>query len=88
MQQKQIELIANNLSIAIQTQVTPHGACVSASGGRNLYDSVMLNFCSALSTLNNLVLGKPQRILDGRVLLGLTSWHIYPDLVILGPKTQ
>jgi hypothetical protein len=88
MQQKQIELIANNLSIAIQTQVTPHGACVSASGGGNLYDSVMLNFCSALSTLNNLVLGKPQRILDGGVLLGLTSWHIYPDLVILGPKTQ
>ncbi|KAL3494132.1 hypothetical protein BJX62DRAFT_234503 [Aspergillus germanicus] len=33
MQQKQIELIANNLSIAMQTQVTPHGACVSASGG-------------------------------------------------------
>jgi hypothetical protein len=88
MQQKQIELIANNLSIAIQTQVTPHGACVSASGGGNLYDSVMLNFCSALSTLNNLVLGKPQRILDGGVLLGLTSWHIYPDLVVLGPKTQ
>ncbi|KAL3444379.1 hypothetical protein BJX65DRAFT_297691 [Aspergillus insuetus] len=88
MQQKQIELIANNLSIAIQTQVTPHGACVSASGGGNLYDSVMLNFCSALSTLDNLVLGKPQRILDGGVLLGLTSWHIYPDLVMLGPKTQ
>ncbi|KAL2855591.1 hypothetical protein BJX68DRAFT_279966 [Aspergillus pseudodeflectus] len=88
MQQKQIELIANNLSVAIQTQVTPHGACLSASGGGTLYDSVMLNFCSALSTLDNLILGKPQRILDGGVLLGLTSWHVYPDLVILGPKAQ
>ncbi|KIA75569.1 hypothetical protein HK57_00672 [Aspergillus ustus] len=88
LQQKQIELIANNLSIAIQTQVTPTGISVSAFDKGSVYDSVMLSFCSALSTLDNLILGKPQRILDGGVLLSLTSWHLYPDLVILGPKTQ
>ncbi|KAL3459216.1 hypothetical protein BJX64DRAFT_301507 [Aspergillus heterothallicus] len=87
-QQKQIELIANNLSVAIQTQVTPDGVAVSALDKGTVYESVMLNFCRALSTLDNLVLGKPQRIMDGGVLLGLTSWHIYPDLVVLGPKTQ
>ncbi|KAL5334982.1 hypothetical protein BJX70DRAFT_402042 [Aspergillus crustosus] len=46
------------------------------------------NSCNALSTLDNLIQGKPQRIIDGGVLLGLTSWHLYPDLVILGSKTQ
>ncbi|KAL4748826.1 hypothetical protein BDW72DRAFT_179618 [Aspergillus terricola var. indicus] len=85
--QKQVELIANNLSVAIQTQVTPDGIQLSASGKTIIGDSVIHNFCTALSTLDNLVAGKPQRILDGGVLLGLTSWHLYPDLVLLGPKT-
>ncbi|KAL4738213.1 hypothetical protein BDV11DRAFT_216106 [Aspergillus similis] len=85
--QKQVELIANNLSVAIQTQVTPDGIKLSASGKTIVGDSVIHNFCTALSTLDNLVAGKPQRILDGGVLLGLTSWHLYPDLVLLGPKT-
>ncbi|KAL4993538.1 hypothetical protein BDV10DRAFT_199511 [Aspergillus recurvatus] len=85
--QKQIELIANNLSVSIQTQVTPNGIELSASGKTIVGDSVMHNFCTALSTLDNLIAGKPQRILDGGVLLGLTSWHLYPDLVLLGPKT-
>ncbi|KAL3478352.1 hypothetical protein BJX99DRAFT_269344 [Aspergillus californicus] len=88
-QQKQIELIANNLSVAVQTQVTSDGSVTVSLGGKeNVYDSVILNFCRALSTMENLIMGRPQRILDGGVLLGLTSWHLYPDLVLLGPKTQ
>jgi hypothetical protein len=85
--QKQVELIANNLSVAIQTQVTPDGIKLPASGKTIVGDSVIHNFRTALSTLDNLVAGKPQRILDGGVLLGLTSWHLYPDLVLLGPRT-
>ncbi|KAL4901066.1 hypothetical protein BDW74DRAFT_187916 [Aspergillus multicolor] len=85
--QKQIELIANNLSVSIQTQVTPTGIALPASDKTMVADSVIHNFCTALSTLDDLIAGKPQRILDGGVLLGLTSWHLYPDLVLLGPKT-
>ncbi|KAL4913053.1 hypothetical protein BDW62DRAFT_193436 [Aspergillus aurantiobrunneus] len=88
LRQKQIELIANNLSVAVQTQVTPDGVTLSTPGKESVHDSVLHNFCSALSTMNSLVVGKPQRILDGGVLLGLTSWHLYPDLVLLGQKTQ
>ncbi len=87
-QQKRVELIANNLSVAVQTQVTPDGMTISASGKRMVYGSVLHNFRTALLALDSLVSGKPQRILDGGVLLGLTSWHLYPDLVILGPKTK
>ncbi|RDW64330.1 uncharacterized protein DSM5745_09741 [Aspergillus mulundensis] len=85
--QKQIELIANNLSVSIQTQITPNGIGLPASGKTIVADSVIHNFCTALSALDNLISGKPQRILDGGVLLGLTSWHLYPDLVLLGPMT-
>ncbi|KAL4878202.1 hypothetical protein BJY04DRAFT_229923 [Aspergillus karnatakaensis] len=85
-QQKQVELIVNNLSVAIQTQVSPQGRMTSTAKDK-VYKSVLHNFCIALSTLDNLVSGKPQRILDGGVLLGLTCWHLYPDLVILGSKT-
>ncbi|BCS21457.1 uncharacterized protein APUU_21889S [Aspergillus puulaauensis] len=87
-QQKRVELIANNLSVAIQTQVTPDGMTISAPGRKMVYGSVLHNFRAALFALDNLVSGQPQRILDGGVLLGLTSWHLYPDLVILGPKTK
>ncbi|KAL2819839.1 hypothetical protein BDW59DRAFT_174691 [Aspergillus cavernicola] len=88
-QQKQIELIANNLSVAVQTQVTSDGVVtLSAPRKDSVYDSVIHNFCRALSTMEHLIVGRPQRILNGGNLLGLTSWHLYPDLVILGPKTQ
>ncbi|KAL2819042.1 hypothetical protein BDW59DRAFT_181736 [Aspergillus cavernicola] len=88
-QQKQIELIANNLSVAIQTQVTSDsGVTGSILRKDNTYDSVIMNFSRALSTMEDLIMGRPQRILDGGVLLGLTSWQLYPDLVLLGPKTQ
>ncbi|KAL4973001.1 hypothetical protein BDW66DRAFT_169041 [Aspergillus desertorum] len=88
-QQKQIELIANNLSIAIQTQVTSDAVVeLPVPKKENVYDSVIHNLYGALTTLDNLISGRPQRILDGGVLLGLTSWHLYPDLVILGPQTQ
>ncbi|KAL4861423.1 hypothetical protein BDV12DRAFT_204021 [Aspergillus spectabilis] len=88
-QQKQIELITKNLSVAVQTQVTETNLVVySKSQKGGVHDSVIHNFCGALSTVDNLIAGKPQRIIDGGVLLGLTSWHLYPDLVILGPKIQ
>ncbi|KAL4923999.1 uncharacterized protein BDV17DRAFT_275574 [Aspergillus undulatus] len=87
-QQKKVELIVNNLSVAVQTQVAPDGTPLRKSGEASVYHSVLHTFCTALSTLDCLIAGKPQRILDGGVLLGFTSWHLYPDLVVLGPETK
>ena len=38
--------------------------------------------------MNDLILGRPQRINDGDVMLGLLSWHLYPDMTVLGVGTR
>ena len=38
-----------------------------------------------MKTLEDLILGKPQRISKGALLVGLSCWHIYPDLNVLDP---
>lgn len=43
---------------------------------------------SALLALENLITGTPQRIQDGAVLLGLSAWHLYPDMSVLGDRNQ
>ncbi|KAF2842538.1 hypothetical protein M501DRAFT_1008430 [Patellaria atrata CBS 101060] len=53
----------------------------------DLYRNIISNFILALSTMEKLVKGQPQRIQTGGVLLAFLSWHIYPDLVVLGMKT-
>ncbi|PYI08303.1 hypothetical protein BO78DRAFT_339468 [Aspergillus sclerotiicarbonarius CBS 121057] len=84
-EQIQVQLIVNNLSVAVKSQaVSDHGS----SPKINCYDSVLLNLNRALTTLEKLIKGEPQRITDGGILLGLTSWHLYPDLVVLGSTTK
>ena len=38
--------------------------------------------------LEHLITGTPQRIQDGAVLLGLSAWHLYPDMSVLGDRHQ
>ena len=38
--------------------------------------------------LEHLITGTPQRIQDGAVLLGLSAWHLYPDMSVLGDRCQ
>ncbi|KAJ6094128.1 hypothetical protein N7467_002973 [Penicillium canescens] len=84
-EQIQIQLIVNNLSVAVKSQsASDH---TSAPKTRS-YDSVLLNLSRALNTLEKLIKGEPQRITDGGILLGLVSWHIYPDLVVLGTTAK
>ncbi|PWY92995.1 hypothetical protein BO94DRAFT_564195 [Aspergillus sclerotioniger CBS 115572] len=67
----------------IQVQLISEAASDHASSPKpNCYDSVLFNLNRALTTLERLIKGEPQRITDGGILLGLTSWHLYPDLVI------
>jgi hypothetical protein len=84
-QQIQINLIVNNLSVTVKSQ----SSCAHASAPKTRsYDSVILNLNRALTTLDKLVKGEPQQITAGGILLGLISCHIYPDLVVLGHTTQ
>lgn len=88
-QQIQVQLIVNNLSVAVKTQGTSdEEQTLHATGApeENLHENVILNLCRALKTLDKLVSGNPQRISDGGVLLAMTSWHLYPDLIVLDRK--
>jgi hypothetical protein len=84
-EQVQAQLILNNLSIAVKSHTGSENGFPSKT---NSYDSVLLNVTRALTTLDKLIKGEPQRITDGGILLGLISWHLYPDLVVLGSSTK
>ena len=59
------------------------GLLVSSLGAT--YASVIDVWAVAMNTLQDLILGRPQRISKGALLIGLSSWHIYPDLNVVGP---
>jgi len=52
----------------------------------DVYPSVTEAWKSALQAIENLVTGVPQAVRDGAVLLGLSAWHLYPDLAVFGPQ--
>ncbi|KAJ5769163.1 hypothetical protein N7520_003722 [Penicillium odoratum] len=84
-EQVQAQLIVNNLSLAVKSHAESDQSFATKT---NSYDSVLLNVNRALTTLDKLTKGEPQRITDGGILLGLISWHLYPDLVVLGSSTK
>ncbi|RYP39075.1 hypothetical protein DL767_002338 [Monosporascus sp. MG133] len=68
-QQVQLRLIVNNLNTPVNDK-------------RATYESVMGAWITAMEVVENLVSGKPQSVYDGAVLVALTAWHLYPDMVI------
>jgi hypothetical protein len=52
-----------------------------------LFESVMAVWKKAMLTVDKLVSGVAQQIDDPEVLVGLSSWHIYPDIAFLGRET-
>ncbi|RYN91066.1 hypothetical protein AA0119_g10778 [Alternaria tenuissima] len=64
------------------------GANLPVSRDKELYSSVMAVWKHAMKAMNDLILGRPQRINDGDVMLGLLSWHLYPDMTVLGVGTR
>ncbi|KAK7960783.1 hypothetical protein PG988_011997 [Apiospora saccharicola] len=75
LQYKQVLLIIKNLSIAIHEQNV------------SLYSNVISVWESALTATEGLVSGKPHAVQNGPVLLGLSAWHIFPDMLVFnGPK--
>ena len=75
LEQKQLMLVINNLDIPVNQNMS-------------VYNSVIEAWKVALESLERLVVGMPQSLHgNGAILLGLSAWHLYPDLLILSaPK--
>lgn len=52
------------------------------------YDSVMIAWKDAMSSMDSVIMGVPQKVRNGAILLAIRSWHLYPDLCVLshGPE--
>jgi hypothetical protein len=57
---------------------------LSVNQSMKVYASVMESWKSALLTLDKMIVGMPHSVQDGAVLLGLSSWHLYPEMHVLG----
>ncbi|RSL88547.1 hypothetical protein CEP51_001708 [Fusarium floridanum] len=57
------------------------GAPVNSS--TDPYDSAITAWKDAMSSMDSLIQGTPQRVRNGAILLAINSWHLYPDLCIL-----
>ncbi|KAI9802802.1 MAG: hypothetical protein M1833_001401 [Piccolia ochrophora] len=73
-EQKKLMLIVKNIN-------------VSVSGGTSTYSKVMGAWRQAMTGLENLLSEMPQEVSDGAILLALSSWHLYPDMVVLSNTT-
>ncbi|KAH9210642.1 hypothetical protein DL95DRAFT_307664 [Leptodontidium sp. 2 PMI_412] len=74
LQQKQLMLIVDNIGLPVPSHP-------------NMFEGVMAVWKNAMLTVEKLVSGIAQQINDPKVLVGLSSWHIYPDITFLGRET-
>ena len=75
LQQTQLMLIINNLDIPV-------------SNNMSVYHSVIESSITALVSMDSILKGLPQRVQSGALLLGLSAWHLYPDMVVHGSVTK
>ena len=69
--QTQLRLIVDNLNMPINQNM-------------NVFESVMQAWKTAMTMMDKLIDGISHSVQNGAVLLGLSSWHLYPDLITLG----
>lgn len=69
-QQKQLMLIVRNIHMPVH------------SVNKGTYESVIGAWKTALTLMERLLHGEPQSVQGGDLLLGVASWHIYPDLCV------
>ena len=72
--QTQLRLILDNLNMPVNQNM-------------NVYASVMQAWTTAMTMMDKLIDGISHSVHNGAVLLGLSSWHLYPDLLVLGKTT-
>ena len=75
LQQTQLMLVINNLQLPV-------------SNNTNVYQSVIESSRFALLSMEDLLRGQPQRVQSGAFLLGLSAWHLYPDMIVHGTVTR
>ncbi|KAK0643273.1 hypothetical protein B0T16DRAFT_459439 [Cercophora newfieldiana] len=68
-QQKQLMLILDNLDLPISKDM-------------GTYSSVMEAWKVAMRTLEDLISGQALAVQSGAVLLAVSAWHLYPDMVV------
>jgi len=69
--QKQLMLITKNVHLPVNTDGSTYARVVDA-------------WTTALTVMERLFCGQPQRVARGATLMGVASWHLYPDLLVLG----
>lgn len=55
---------------------------------QDLYTSVTEAWKLSLETMEKIITGSSYSIEDGSVVISLLSWHLYPDLIVLGSRTK
>lgn len=70
-EQTQCSLILKNVNLAVNNEA-------------QLYSSVMHAWTTGMQTLDKILSGTPVEVRDGALLLAISSWHIYPDMMIYG----
>ena len=73
-QQTQLMLIVENMNLRVVNKST-------------VYEDVINVWHKNLKMVESLVSGSAQGVQSGETLLGLSAWHIYPDICALGQKT-
>jgi hypothetical protein len=71
--QKQLELILKNIHLSV-------------GGDLEVFPSVIEAWVTATETMERLIAGMPQAAQDGAPLLGLSAWHLYPDMGVFSPE--
>ncbi|KAI0841351.1 hypothetical protein F5Y06DRAFT_308198 [Hypoxylon sp. FL0890] len=71
----QLKLILKNISLPV-------------TAGANLYRDVIRAWKQAMVGLECLLKGEPQSVIDGAILLAISAWHIFPNLIVLGGEVK
>ena len=74
-EQTRCRLIINNLNISVDNNV-------------DVYGSVIRAWKTAMQMMERLIKGMPQRVQNGAILLAMSAWHLYPDMVVLGSEEK
>ena len=71
-----------------QLRLTTRDCGLHVSSLRGTYASVIEVWTTSMRTVQDLIVGMPQRISKGAVLVAISAWHIYPDLHVVGPLAR
>ena len=57
-------------------------------GGESTYSKVIQSWQQALSSMEDLLCGKPQEISNRSIPLAFSAWHLYLNLIVLGSEVR